>query len=397
MARLKYYNTKTNAWETVDSTFGTGDVKTVNGVEPDANGNIEIAIPEMPEINYPVTSVNGMTGDVMIEVGSGSGSGGASSWNDLTDKPFDYIKTSTLLEKNVTLVVEDGVPFAFAETADVVSLEVGKTYAVSLNGEDHICVGRSFYGQMVILGNLSILGYGNDTGESFLFAPVGMSEGAGGCTICGKEAATVDFGLYEIKVTKTISAKLVHDLPVGLPEISSEDQLGCVLVSTVSQETETPVWEVVSFERAVSELLGARILPEVTFDNNDQILGVADGTWVAMDAPSGLPEVSSTDNGKVLTVTDGTWVASEIAVTSVNGQTGDIQIDIPEVPVALPNPNTITFTGVVEATYDGSSAVSVEIPSGLPEVAAENEGAFLRIVNGVPTWVVLEIAEEGAY
>lgn len=35
-----------------------------------------------------------------------------------------------------------------------------------------------------------------------------------------------------------------------------------------------------------------------------------------------------------------------------------------DIPNALPNPNALTFTGAVNATYDGSTAVSVEIPSG---------------------------------
>ena len=35
-----------------------------------------------------------------------------------------------------------------------------------------------------------------------------------------------------------------------------------------------------------------------------------------------------------------------------------------EIPEALPNPNALTLTGAVNATYDGSTAVSVEIPSG---------------------------------
>lgn len=38
--------------------------------------------------------------------------------------------------------------------------------------------------------------------------------------------------------------------------------------------------------------------------------------------------------------------------------------EIPVVPKTLPNPNALTFTGAVNATYDGSTAVSVEIPSG---------------------------------
>lgn len=41
-------------------------------------------------------------------------------------------------------------------------------------------------------------------------------------------------------------------------------------------------------------------------------------------------------------------------------------VEVPEIeiPEALPNPNAITFTGAVEATYDGSVPVSVEIPAG---------------------------------
>ena len=38
--------------------------------------------------------------------------------------------------------------------------------------------------------------------------------------------------------------------------------------------------------------------------------------------------------------------------------------EIPVVPESLPNPNALKFTGAVNAVYDGSSAVSVEIPSG---------------------------------
>lgn len=64
------------------------------------------------------------------------------------------------------------------------------------------------------------------------------------------------------------------------------------------------------------------------------------------------------------------------AVLSVNGKVGVVQLtaedvgalpnttEIPSVPSALPNPNALTFTGAVEATYDGSESVEVEIPQG---------------------------------
>ena len=43
--------------------------------------------------------------------------------------------------------------------------------------------------------------------------------------------------------------------------------------------------------------------------------------------------------------------------------------EIPVVPESLPNPNALTFTGAVNAVYDGSSAVSVEIPSGGTDIS----------------------------
>ena len=44
---------------------------------------------------------------------------------------------------------------------------------------------------------------------------------------------------------------------------------------------------------------------------------------------------------------------------SINKKIDDNEVDIPD---KLPNPNAITFTGAVNASYDGSTPVSVEIP-----------------------------------
>lgn len=52
-------------------------------------------------------------------------------------------------------------------------------------------------------------------------------------------------------------------------------------------------------------------------------------------------------------------------VTSVNGKTGDVQLDIPTIPTALPNPNALTIkVGDTTTTYDGSAAVTINIPNG---------------------------------
>ncbi len=64
---------------------------------------------------------------------------------------------------------------------------------------------------------------------------------------------------------------------------------------------------------------------------------------------------------------------------------------------ALKNPKAITFTGATSATYDGSAALSVEIPAGLPTVTTSNDGAFLRVVNGAWAAVQLPNVEEGEF
>lgn len=68
--------------------------------------------------------------------------------------------------------------------------------------------------------------------------------------------------------------------------------------------------------------------------------------------------------------------ASSGSVTSVNGKTGAVELTaedvgalpnttvIPVVPDALPNPSKLILTGAVEAEYDGSQEVTVEIPAG---------------------------------
>lgn len=57
---------------------------------------------------------------------------------------------------------------------------------------------------------------------------------------------------------------------------------------------------------------------------------------------------------------------SDLAPVAKSGSYNDLtgKPTIPTVPEALKNPNKLTFTGAVTAEYDGSEAVSVEIPAG---------------------------------
>lgn len=63
---------------------------------------------------------------------------------------------------------------------------------------------------------------------------------------------------------------------------------------------------------------------------------------------------------------------------------------LPDSTTKLPNPQKLTFTGAVSAEYDGSSAVSVNIPSG------GGGGGAVDSVNGKTGVVVLDAEDVGA-
>lgn len=65
---------------------------------------------------------------------------------------------------------------------------------------------------------------------------------------------------------------------------------------------------------------------------------------------------------------DGTWTTTTVpsgTVKSVNGITPDPsgKVTLP-IPTTLPNPHKLSFSGAVNAEYDGSEAVEVAIPQG---------------------------------
>ena len=71
-------------------------------------------------------------------------------------------------------------------------------------------------------------------------------------------------------------------------------------------------------------------------------------------------------------------------IKKIKTASGDKQIDytalanLPEIPTELPNPAALTFTGAVTGTYDGSEALTVEIPSG---GGSEEKRAWSQIAN----------------
>ena len=82
---------------------------------------------------------------------------------------------------------------------------------------------------------------------------------------------------------------------------------------------------------------------------------------------------------------NGAVVATVMIEITPNGEVNDISAYVE----TLPNPNAITFTGAVTGSYDGSAAMTVNIPSAVTD-AHINE-----LINAALN--AIGVAEEGAY
>ena len=82
-------------------------------------------------------------------------------------------------------------------------------------------------------------------------------------------------------------------------------------------------------------------------------------------AGTGLPLIQTYAEGSAFgtIVCDETGVVTLIIEITPNGEVNDMSAAV----AALPNPNAITFTGAVTGSYDGSAAMTVNIPSAVTD------------------------------
>ena len=82
--------------------------------------------------------------------------------------PSKSVKTTTLLEKQELAFTASGSLY-FAVLPSLLDIVGGQTYTISWDGAEYECVGSILNGGIRALGNLSIAGVGDDTGEPFLY------------------------------------------------------------------------------------------------------------------------------------------------------------------------------------------------------------------------------------
>ena len=97
---------------------------------------------------------------------------GNAKWEDRMVYETDPVLTEIIPQTTVTFSNLAGVMGAvWPESFDLVD---GQTYKILWDGTDYVCTGILFNGAAPALGNLSILGFGDDTGEPFIFINQGQ-------------------------------------------------------------------------------------------------------------------------------------------------------------------------------------------------------------------------------
>lgn len=138
--------------------------------------------------------------------------------------PTKAIGTATVMEEQVVEFVPagDNLPSIGSLTTTFTPVE-GQTYIVNWDGTEHECVCSLFSGRYLVLGNLSIIGAGDDTGEPFIYlnAPSMGSE----------------FETFDTASSHTISVKKMGEIVTPMAEeflpVASEDNYGAVKKSEV--------------------------------------------------------------------------------------------------------------------------------------------------------------------
>ena len=73
-------------------------------------------------------------------------------------------------------------------------------------------------------------------------------------------------------------------------------------------------------------------------------------------------------------------IARSTEIATLNGYVKNMIDTAVEIPSTLPNPNAITFTGAVTGVYDGSTPMSVNIPTAPTKTSQlTNDSGYLTL------------------
>ena len=160
------------------------------------------AVSEFPEGANAIIETNG-------EIKRCSSSGGGSVPKPLT---YDYMPEGYPTKAMGTVMLLEEQELAFTSTmgkyaaklTNALDIIVGQTYTVNWDGTEYECVCSDFNSQRV-LGNLSIYGVGNDTGEPFIY-------------VYDSSQPTAGFTTHDTSPSHTISIKRIDEIVIPMAE-----------------------------------------------------------------------------------------------------------------------------------------------------------------------------------
>lgn len=107
-----------------------------------------------------------------------------------------------------------------------------------------------------------------------------------------------------------------------------------------------------------------------------------DKGWIYYRTPAEILKDIGASSGYTLTEADKTEIAGKVVADGT-------EFTLSDFPTALKNPNALTFTGAATGTYDGSAALTVNIPSG----GSSGSGGALKAMSAVGGYIGIPAAD----
>lgn len=109
-----------------------------------------------------------------------------------------------------------------------------------------------------------------------------------------------------------------------------------------------------------------------------------DKGWIYYRTPAEILKDIGASSGYTLTEADKTEIAGKVVADGT-------EFTLSDFPTALKNPNALTFTGAVTGTYDGSAALTVNIPAG--GSSGSGSGGALKAMSAVAGYIGIPAAD----
>ena len=320
-----------------------------------------------------------------------------SDWNQNDSAALNYIKNrpfytgepvKTVLVEETTVSFADAGGLYTAEFSSTFSATVGDTYAVNWDGTEYECT-CSVFNSVPVLGNLSIPGAGSDTGEPFIML---VSNGKG-----------LQIHTLDTSASHTISISGFIAQNVQIPDKYISDTFRDVIIAGDPRK-----WSATDWTKYYDLFQGGKLL-KINSHAGSNFEGYALSMFYKARVSSQISVITSTgdffklsknsttnelywapvfnlnmlyfgyqktgyqEEYQRLEVSDGLKFTTKTSaedpvqrkvvlegdsVSAFTNDAGYLTLD------TLPNPKPLTFTGAVTGSYDGSEALTVEIPSG---------------------------------